>query len=107
VCTPPSARGAVRFTLFDDAGLRAGMDGRKGSSHGPADGLHGVEACLQGMEGEEARRQVISKTRTKAKVVRKAAKKARKQKRASVVIKGLNGRIQEQRSYPRSRSKAK
>ena len=51
--------------------------------------------------------KVISKTRTKAKAVRKAAKKARKQKRASVVIKGLNGRIQEQRTYPRSRSKAK
>jgi hypothetical protein len=51
--------------------------------------------------------KVISKTSTKAKAVRKAAKKARKQKRASVVIKGLNGRIQEQRSYPRSRSKAK
>jgi hypothetical protein len=50
---------------------------------------------------------VISKTKTKAKAVRTAAKKARKQKRASVVIKGLNGRIQEQRTYPRSRSRAK
>lgn len=51
--------------------------------------------------------KVISKTRTKAKAVRNAAKKARKQKRASVVIKGVNGKIQEQRRYPRSRSKAK
>lgn len=50
--------------------------------------------------------KVISKTRTKAKAVRKAAKQARKQKRATVVIKGLNGRIQEQRKYPRNRSKA-
>jgi hypothetical protein len=51
--------------------------------------------------------KVITKTSTKAKAVKDAAKKARKQKRASVVIKGLNGRIQEQRNYPRGRSMAK
>jgi len=51
--------------------------------------------------------KVISKTKTKVKAVQHAAKKARKQKRASVVIKGVNGRIQEVRTYPRSRSMAK
>jgi hypothetical protein len=55
--------------------------------------------------------KVISKSTTKATAVRDAVKKARKQKRASVVIKGLNGKVQEERTYPRSsgprRSKAK
>ena len=51
--------------------------------------------------------KVISKTSTKAEAVQDAAKKARKQKRASLVIKGRNGRIQEQRTYPRSPSMAK
>jgi len=43
--------------------------------------------------------KVISKTRTKAIAVRNAARKARKQKRASVVIKGRDGKIQEERTY--------
>ena len=44
--------------------------------------------------------KVISKTATKATAIQDAAKKARKQKSASVVIVGLNGRIQEERTYP-------
>jgi hypothetical protein len=55
--------------------------------------------------------KVISKTKTKATAVHDAAKKARKQKSASVVIKGLDGKIQEERTYVGSpnpgRSKAK
>jgi hypothetical protein len=61
----------------------------------------------KGWKVKKAGGKVISKTGTKAEAVDDAAKKARKQKRASVVIKGRDGRIQEHRTYPRSPSMAK
>jgi hypothetical protein len=76
------------------------MDPSRPTRRSPPARPHGVEASLQGMEGEDARRQGDLQDRTKAKAVRNAAKKARKEKRASVVTKGLNGMIQEQRNLP-------
>jgi hypothetical protein len=65
----------------------------------------------RGWKVEKRGGKVISKSRTKAMAVRNAARKARKQKRASVVIKGRDGNIQEERTYTGSpdprRSKSK
>ena len=44
---------------------------------------------------------VIAKSKTKAAAVKDATQVARKDKRASVVIRKANGRIQEERTYPR------
>lgn len=46
--------------------------------------------------------KTVAKAHTKAEAVKGATKVARKQKRASVVIRKTNGRIQEERTYPRS-----
>ncbi len=45
--------------------------------------------------------KTLSKTPTKAEAVQTATKVARKDKSASVVIRKANGRIQEERTYPR------
>ena len=45
--------------------------------------------------------KVVAKAPTKTRAVRDGAKVARKQKRASLVIRKANGRIQEERTYPR------
>lgn len=45
--------------------------------------------------------KVIAKSKTKAAAVKDATQVARKDKRASVVIRKANGRIQEVRTYPR------
>jgi len=45
--------------------------------------------------------KTVTKTPTKAKAVQTASKVARKDKKASVVIRKANGRIQEERTYPR------
>ena len=45
--------------------------------------------------------KVVAKSKTKTAAVKDAARIARKDKRASVVIRNTNGRIQEERSYPR------
>ena len=45
--------------------------------------------------------KVVSKTKTKAAAVKDATQIARKRWRASVVIRKTNGRIQEERAYPR------
>lgn len=46
--------------------------------------------------------KVVSKAKTKSAAVKDATQVARKDKRASVVIRKTNGRIQEERTYPRS-----
>ena len=46
--------------------------------------------------------KTLTKTTTKVDAVQSAAKVARKDKKASVVIRKSNGRIQEERTYPRS-----
>jgi hypothetical protein len=45
--------------------------------------------------------KTVAKTKTKAAAVKDAAQVARKDKRSSVVIRKANGRIQEERTYPR------
>jgi hypothetical protein len=45
--------------------------------------------------------KVVAKNKTKAAAVKDATQVARKDKRASVVIRKANGRIQEERTYPR------
>ena len=55
-----------------------------------------------GWKVKEQGGKTVTKTKTKDAAVQGATKVARKKKRASVVIKKANGRIQEQRTYPRS-----
>ena len=45
--------------------------------------------------------KTVAKSKTKAAAVKNATQVARKDKRASVVIRKTNGRIQEERTYPR------
>jgi uncharacterized protein DUF2188 len=45
--------------------------------------------------------KTVTKTPTKTEAVKTASKVARKDKKASVVIRKANGRIQEERTYPR------
>jgi hypothetical protein len=45
--------------------------------------------------------KTVAKSKTKAAAVKDATRVARKDKRASVVIRKTNGRIQEERTYPR------
>ena len=53
--------------------------------------------------------KVVAKAPTKTRAVRDGANVARKQKRSSLIIRKANGRIQEERTYPRgtSRTRAK
>ena len=45
--------------------------------------------------------KVVAKAPTKTRAVRDGAKVARKQKRSALIIRKTNGRIQEERTYPR------
>lgn len=75
----------------------------EGSRHGEAEGLLGREAILEGrLEGEEAGRQNGLEDLHEGRSGQTASKVARKHKKASVVIQKANGRIQEERTYPRS-----
>jgi hypothetical protein len=55
----------------------------------------------KGWKVKENGGKVVAKAPTKTRAVRDGAKVARKQKRASLVIRKANGRIQEERTYPR------
>jgi hypothetical protein len=54
-----------------------------------------------GWKVKEQGGKTVSKTSKKADAVQTASKVARKDKKASVVIRKANGRIQEERTYPR------
>jgi uncharacterized protein DUF2188 len=54
-----------------------------------------------GWRGEQGRGNTIVRTNTKAEAVRKTIQMAKRQEASSVRIHGRNGRIQEERTYPR------
>lgn len=54
-----------------------------------------------GWKVKEQGGNVVTKTTRKTDAVRSATKVAKKDKQASVVIRKANGRIQEERTYPR------
>jgi hypothetical protein len=55
----------------------------------------------KGWKVKEKGGKVVAKAPTKTRAVRDGAKVARKQKRSSLIIRKTNGRIQEERTYPR------
>ena len=63
----------------------------------------------KGWKVKEKGGKVVAKAPTKTRAVRDGANVARKQKRSSLIIRKANGRIQEERTYPRgtSRTRAK
>lgn len=66
------------------------------------EGLLRRESILQpGWEGKQQGGKTVAKSKTKAVAVKDAAQVARKDKQSSVVIREANGRIQEERTYPR------
>ena len=61
----------------------------------------------KGWQVKEKGGKVVAKAPTKTRAVRDGAKVARKQKRSSLIIRKTNGRIQEERTYPRGSDRRK
>ena len=60
-----------------------------------------VEKASEGWKAVQAGGGTVSEGATKADVVRQTVRLAKAEESASIKIKGRNGRIQEERTYPR------
>jgi hypothetical protein len=61
----------------------------------------------KGWKVKEKGGKVVAKAPTKTRAVRDGARVARQQKRSSLIIRKANGRIQEERMYPRGTGPAR
>ena len=82
--------------------------GRKGDRHVPREGTRKVYTVETDPKGgwrgrAKGSTRAVAKGDNKAEVVKRTTEVAKKQPKAQVRIKGKNGRIQQERTYPRSR----